>query len=110
MEVHKITGDESLNSATEKARKWAKDNGVTVSYDGWREGAYIFNVLRDIVRGKNEDDTVQAKIDFFLTWKNDYLTIQKMGADYGISDEEAEARINEGRELHEAATRPNPLA
>ena len=36
---------------------------------------------------------------FYLEWLNDYLTIQKMAANYGISDSKAEKLIKLGKKI-----------
>lgn len=44
-------------------------------------------------------DTVLA--DFYLDWVNNYLTIAKMAADYGLEEDECQTLIEIGRKMHE---------
>lgn len=43
----------------------------------------------------------QRLIDFYLDWVNNYLTIERMSEDYGISILDCEYLINLGKDYHE---------
>jgi hypothetical protein len=49
---------------------------------------------------------MSKKIDpaaFYLEWLNDYVTVQRIAADYGISDHRAKCLIERGRQIRAAA-------
>lgn len=44
-------------------------------------------------------DTLQA---FYLEWVNEYISVEKLADDKGLTYEQAMTLINYGREIHEA--------
>lgn len=42
---------------------------------------------------------------FYLDWVNNYLTVEKIASDYGLTKKKAKALIVEGKKLHEINTR-----